>query len=82
MEHLEIFHDMGLHHHLGTVVQFWDWTHDEPSDRGQCVYTDTSEGRSGWHSEHCSRQLEFVICSISMFIFIYQLFLLKYTYTT
>ena len=51
----------------GVSVTFWDWAQDEPSERGQCVYTDSSESRSGWHSENCSRQLESVICSISMF---------------
>ena len=56
----------------GINVKFWDWAQNEPTESGQCVYTDSSEIRSGWHSENCSRQLESVICSISMFIFFYK----------
>ena len=51
----------------GVNVKFWDWAQNEPTERGQCVYTDSSEIRSGWHSENCSRQFQPVICSISMF---------------
>ena len=46
--------------------QFWIWAKGEPSERGQCVYTDSSEGRSGWYSEYCSRRLDFVTCATSM----------------
>ena len=52
---------------LGVDAHFWDWAQTEPSERGQCVYTDSSNHRSGWHSEYCSRKLEFVICSTRMY---------------